>query len=528
VSDARVLTQPLGGSSLAALAIQGNGSAFFPDRPPNADAWRARMNEVRATVDRGWLSAIAPAIAAGSTAAARLERVAQGRGVLVTTGQQPGLFGGPVYIWAKAISALALADALETATGVPTAPLFWAATDDADYAEASVTYVATRAGLRELRLRAPVREGVSMAHHPLGEMAALVDEMAAAAGSAPYDEPMTAVREAYADEATIGDAYVAFMRRMLEPLGIAVLDASHAAVRRASRPLLAKALRRAPEIDASLRERELALRAAGYEPQVTLVRDLSLVFEYAGETKRRVPLSQARDVDDRAELGPNVLLRPVVERSILPTVAYMAGPGELAYFAQVAILASALEVPSPLGVPRWSGLIVEPYVERILHRFGLAVDDIRDPHAVIRKIVAERMPSSVARSLSDVREAVHRAMDAVRAALVDDEPSLVEPRVVEGAEYQLQHRVDRFERRVLAAAKRRETAIVDQVIAAHASLFPLGRAQERCLNFVPMLARSGPTLIDSMIRAAGEHAAALAGPSAANVATAARAAPITS
>ena len=528
MSEARVLTQPLGGSSLAALANHRDGRAFFSVRPPNADGWRARMHEVRSSVDRGWLNALAPAVAARSAAADRLERVAQGRGVLVTTGQQPGLFGGPIYTWAKAISALAFADALEAATGIPTAPLFWAATDDADYAEASVTYVATRAGLRELRLPGPARDGVTMAHHPLGNVSALVEELAAAAGSVSYEAPVAAVRETYSDGGTVGDAYVAFMRRLLEPLGIAVLDASHPAVRRASRPLLAKALRHAPELDAALREREVALRAAGHEPQVTLVRDLSLVFEYAAETKRRVPLSRARNVDDRTELGPNVLLRPLVERTILPTVAYMAGPGELAYFAQVEALASTLDVPSPLAVPRWSGVIVEPYVDRILSRFDLAVDDLRDPHAVTRKLVAERMSPSVTRSLSDLGEAVRRAMDAIRASLAHDEPPLVVPRVVEGAEYQLQHRVDRFERRVLAAAKRRETAIVERVTSAHAALFPLGNAQERTLNFVPMLAREGPALLESMLRAAAEHAANLVGPSAANVATATRAAPITS
>jgi uncharacterized protein YllA (UPF0747 family) len=527
MSEPRVVTQALGGSALAELAIRGEGSAFFAERPPNADAWRRRANDVRASGDRGWLNALAPAIAPGTKAAQRLERVADGRGVLVTTGQQPGLFGGPIYTWSKAISALALADALEAATGIPTAPLFWAATDDADYAEASVTYVATRTGLRELRLREPAREGVSMAHHPVGDVTALVDELAAAVGSASYDGPVEAIREAYEDETTIGAAYLGFMRRMLEPLGIPVLDAAHPVVRRASRPLLTLALRRAPELDQALIERDAALRAAGHDPQVTLVRDLSLVFEYVGNAKRRVPLDRVREVGDRTELGPNVLLRPLVERAILPTVAYMAGPGELAYFAQVAALAAALDVPPPLAVPRWAGCIVEPYVDRILRRFDLGEEELRDPHAVTRKLVTQRISPGVTRSLGELRDALRRAMDAVRASLAQDPPPLVEPRVVDGAEYQVQHRVDRFERRVLAAAKRRESVIVEQVTAAHAALFPLGKRQERVLNFVPMLAREGPLLIESMIRAAGDHAAALVGSKAATVATATRA-PITS
>jgi uncharacterized protein YllA (UPF0747 family) len=314
---------------------------------------------------------------------------------------------------------------------------------------------------------------------------------------------------------------------MLEPLGIAVLDASHAAVRGASRPLLATALRRATEVDQALRERDAALRAEGFEPQVTLVRDLSLVFEYAGDVKRRVPLSRAREIDDRAELGPNVLLRPLVERAILPTVAYAAGPGELAYFAQVGALEGPLGVPSPLAVPRWSGLIIEPYVDRILDRFGLSIEEVRDFHAVVRKLIAQRIPADATRSLAGLREALHRAMDAVRASLVQNDAPLVEPRVVEGAEYQLMHRVDRFERRVLAAAKRRETRIVEQATAAHAALWPLGKPQERVLNIVPILAREGPMLLEAMGRAAGEHATELVGP-AAGVVTAARAAPVRS
>ncbi|MGQ0712438.1 MAG: bacillithiol biosynthesis protein BshC [Gemmatimonadaceae bacterium] len=508
MSQARVLTRPLGGSPLAALASRRGTNAFFLERPPNAAAWRARMESVRSRVATSWLDALGPAIAAGSTAAERLRRVAEGRGVLVTTGQQPGLFGGPLYTWTKAISALALADALEAATGIPAAPLFWAATDDADYAEASVTYVATRRGLRELRLPGPARDGVPMAEHPLGDVAQLVEELALAAGSVSYGEPLAAVRDAYTRNPTVGGAYLAFVRRMFEPLGIAVLDASHASVRGAARPILVEALRRAPELDAALREREVALRADGYEPQVSHVRDLSLVFEYVGGTKQRVPLPRARDVAERRDgaLGPNVLLRPIVERTLLPAVAYAAGPGELSYFAQASALADVLGVPAPLGVPRWSALIVEPYVDRILARYELSIEDLRDPHGVTRERVAKRIPASVTQSLGALREAVRRAMDGVRAAIASDQRPLVERRVVDGAEFQLQHRVDRLERRVLAAAKRRETDVVEQVSAAHAALCPLGEPQERALNFVPMLAREGPALLDSMRAAAGAHA----------------------
>jgi bacillithiol biosynthesis cysteine-adding enzyme BshC len=514
VSQARVLTRPLGGSSLAEVAARADDSAFFPRRPRSGQAWRVYMEQVRTQAPVDWLSTLAPAIGTGSAARERLERVARGRGVLVTTGQQPGLFGGPIYSWSKALSALALADALEDATGIPTAPLFWAATDDADYAEASVTYVATRNGLRELRLPPPAREGASMAEQPLGDVGDLLEEVTVAAGSAPYDVPLAAAREAYTRSATIGDAYVKLMRALLEPLGIPVLDASDPSVRRASQPLLALALGHASELDAALTEREAALRAAGHEPQVSHVPELSLVFEYVNGAKHRVPVRRAREVARKgdATLGPNVLLRPIVERVLVPSVAYAAGPGELAYFAQVSALASILGTHAPLAVPRWSGLIVEPYVDRILERYSLAIDELRDPHAVLKRLVLQRIPGDVTSALADMRDALHRAIDALRGALRHGESQLVEDRVVDGAEGQLMHRVDRLERRVLAAAKRRESELAERVEAAHAALHPLGQPQERVLNLIPILAREGPGLLDTMRKAAGNHAALLVQP----------------
>src|SRR6185437_1711412 len=119
----------------------GPESAWYDAAPRDASAWRARATAVRDQGAGDWAGALAPAFDASGPAAERLARVARG-GIVVTTGQQAGLFGGPIYTWSKALSAIALADAIEAASGIPTAPVFWAATYDADYAESSVTYVA--------------------------------------------------------------------------------------------------------------------------------------------------------------------------------------------------------------------------------------------------------------------------------------------------------------------------------------------------------------------------------------------------
>jgi bacillithiol biosynthesis cysteine-adding enzyme BshC len=505
VSELRVVTEALGGSTLAnAVAAASAPVDWYPPRPRHAAAWRDRM--ARIGQERpGWLAALRAAFGTGA-AIDRLERTAAAGGVVVTTGQQPGLFGGPIYTWEKALSALALADALERATGVAAAPVFWAATDDADFAEASVTHVAVPGGLDTLRAPdQPAAAGLPMARVPLGDVRPLLERLRRGAGSAANTAAVGAAERAYtAPGATVGGAYLALLRELLEPLGIAVLDASDPAVRRAGAALMRRALVEGAAIDEALADRERALTRAGHPLQVAPVADLTLVFETAPDgTKQRVPRSRATAVAAGASddaLGPNVLLRPVLERSVLPTVAYVAGPGELAYFAQVSAVAAALGVEPPLAVPRWSATIVEPHVRRLLDRLGLDADALRDPHAAETRLARAAMPAPLRDALGAARRV---AADAVRAIAAAPGSDALPPTVVDGAATVVGARLARLERRYTAQFKRRETELMRDVSTARAALWPLGSRQERALNFIPLLARHGPALIAAMRSEAG-------------------------
>jgi uncharacterized protein YllA (UPF0747 family) len=510
-----VRTEPLGGGELARLALSGSApAAWYPPPPRGAAEWRRRAGDVHGSLRTpGWLRALAPAIEARGAAAERLERCARGGGVLVTTGQQPGLFGGPIYTWSKAVSALALADAIEGATGVPTAPLFWAATDDADFAEASWTMVAVQGGVETLQMVRASGGELPMARTPLGDVSHLVEQLELGAGSAAYAGALDAVRAAYAPGQTVGGAYLALLRDLLEPLGIAVLDASHPATAAAALPHLRLALTRAAAVEHALQERDREIAARGFEPQVAAVEGLSLVFANGAHGKRRIPTAEAVAAGGGGPpgtLSPNVLLRPVIERAILPTVAYVAGPGELAYFAQVSAVADALEIARPLAVPRWSGTIIEPHVARILARHALTPDDFRQPDAVETRLARAAVPPAVAATVDELRATVTAL--TLRLESGDGAAQAVVPRpVVEGARRQLLHRIDRLERRYVAATKRREVEMMADLATARGALYPAGKRQERALNLIPLLARHGPPLLDTMRAHAASGMVAVAG-----------------
>ena len=503
-----VITEPLGGSALAVAAVAGTAPAGWYERRPRGErGWKKRASEVRGSVSPQWLDAIRPAINATGAAAERLDAVAGGKGVVVTTGQQPGLFGGPMYTMSKALTALTIADSLGSAIGMPVAPVFWAATDDSDFAEASWTMVARRGGVDELRMRAN-STALSMSDMPLGDVSDLIHRFEQGAGSAAFVGPLALVRRAYRHGQTVGGAYLELLRAMLEPLGIAVLDAAHPAVRRAGSPLLREALRRCERIAADLVDRDREIVASGFSPQVAAVPGLSLVFRSTGAGRERIRLVEAPGVAEAAQaetLSPNVLLRPVMERAILPTIAYAAGPGELAYFAQVGAVAGSLDASLPLAVPRWSCTILEPHVREILVKLDIERDDLRDPHRVETLIATAGLPEGVRGAFARMTA----ALDEGLAELERSGTSLVGPEPIEGARRSLGARLARLHRRYTAAMKRHLDGMLQHVATARGSLFPAGKRQERALNLIPLLARHGEPLLEEMQREARIHADAL-------------------
>jgi uncharacterized protein YllA (UPF0747 family) len=518
MTELLIRTEPLGGSPLARAAMDGQLGDWYLPRPDSPKTWSARADAVRLTGGRGWLDALRDGFQATGAASSRLERVASGRGVVVTTGQQPGLFGGPIYTWSKALSALALADEIEAATGIPAAPVFWAANDDADFAEASWTAVAVPGGAEKLVVEAGAPLGRPMAEMPLGDPTSSFDALIRACGATVDERPIDAIRAAYRPGATVGGAYLELLRRLFEPLGIAVLDAAHPSVSTATRPFLIRALDRAEAVARSLHARDEAIRTAGFAPQVSEVAGLSLVFERsgAGGDKRRVPVAEAPAVaagatsDRRGILSPNVLLRPVIERAILPTVSYIAGPGEFAYFAQVSAVASALDLEAPMVLPRWSTTIVEPHVARILSRLGIDEAELSEPYRAEGRLAKEAVSPALDGAVAELRRELERQSSRVADALASSALPLPAA-VVEGTRRAIAHRLERLERRIVAAAKRRDAETMMQIGTARGALFPLGSRQERALNIIPFMARHGSVVTDRMLDAARGHARSVVG-----------------
>ncbi|MGH7579693.1 MAG: bacillithiol biosynthesis cysteine-adding enzyme BshC [Gemmatimonadales bacterium] len=468
---------------------------------------------------------------------ASLARLREPGALAVTSGQQPGLFTGPLYTVHKALSTAALARVLERQWGRPVVPIFWIAGDDHDFAEASGTSWLTADGslaASSLPPRPPDAPLTPMSRLPLGE--GVVPALEAMGSSLPpsefRDETLAWISRHYRPEATVAAAFAGAMAELLAPAGIVCFDSSHPASKRLAAPLVLRALERAAEIDDDLERQAEALGETARTSGVVLGDGAALVMLEGAQGRDRLVAADGAFVTRRGKerfdlaalrriaetepgrLSPNVLLRPVIESALLPTVAYLGGPAELRYLALTPPLYRRLGVVPQRPLPRWSGVVVEPRVDRILEKFGIELDDLLGPPGGLEtRLVRSQLPPETLAALESIRSAVETGYDVLERSAAEIDPTLVRP--VQGARHHALSGAQDVEKKLVQHLKRRQETELGQIARARTAVYPGGKPQERTLTVVPFLARYGPALITDLGEAIeGWYAGALEGASA--------------
>jgi len=470
-------------------------------------------------------------LAAGRVAEANRDALLSGRALAVTTGQQPGLFTGPLYTIYKALTAAALAERLATRWGAPVVPVFWVAGDDHDFAEVNhCAVLAADGAVRTLTLRdrAPDAAMLPAFREPVGPdgAAALAALEAALPPSEFRSETVAWLGAAYTPDRSVAEACARALAAVLEPFGVVVCRGWDGALKRAASGVFLEALRSARVLDEALGREAALLAESGAGAPVAvgegmtlamldgrLGRDRLRIADGAFVTRRSGERLTMKDVEAILETAPerlsaNVLLRPVVEAHLFPTVAYVGGPAELRYLRQVVPVFAHLAVPRPAAVPRLSGFLVEAKTDKTLERLGLQVQDLAQPEgAVATSLFKEALPADAAGALAALRTAVGERYAAVLEAAVRLEKTLERP--IETARNQALHGADEVEKRLVAALKRRNETALQQLARTRASLFPDGEPQERVLTAASFLARYGRELLPALQASAREHAGRL-------------------
>ena len=487
---------------------------FYAHNPHDSRSYAAAAKQIEYPDERR--AGLVAALRASNGESASLQLLAQPGTVAVVTGQQVGLFSGPAYTIYKALTAVRLAAQLSS-QGIPAVPLFWLATEDHDVAEVNHTFV-FGPDHRPIQLAV---EANGAAERPVGGIsiaAPPVDRLREAlAGFPNAEEVVEMVRAAYPPNVTFGASFRALLERMLAGRGLLFVDPLDESVRRLAAPLLQEALRQDESLHAKLIERGHELEEAGYHAQVHVEAKTSLVFLLDGARRARLRRQNgeyaskekfagerkysAAELIGRAEhLSPNALLRPVVQDYVLPTIAYVGGPAELAYMAQSQVLYRELLGRMPVMVSRGGFTLLDARTAKLMDRYGLNLpgffhgeDGVRD--AIARTLV----PPALTEEFSAVRANVSGSVERLRDNLVAFDATLAA--AANKSLGKIAYQLAKIERKAA-----RETLNRNERAAADASytsglIFPDKHLQERYYSILPFLAKHGvPELMDTLYR----------------------------
>lgn len=491
----------------------------FHSRPPYLSAWvgeearqvrydsarRARVAAILERQNQVW--------GGSAKAAQNIARLRAGA-LAVVTGQQVGLFGGPVFSIYKALSAVKLATQA-TAAGVECVPVFWLATEDHDLAEINHTSL-PRADFTPQLLQTPT-QGVAdapIATIRLGaEIEPVVEEAARLLGDS---EVSHLLRKCYRPGESLGSAFGRLFANLFADWGVILLDASDPELDAMVEPVYRAAIERAAKLDSALLARGKELEDRGYHQQVKITPSSTLLFTQQNGSRvpvhRRVngnsvngdfliekeKISQSellrRIADAPQDFSPNVLLRPVVQDYLLPTLAYVGGAAEVAYFAQAAVAYEALLGRVTPIIPRFSATLVEQKPQALLERYKLSLPDLFHGPEVLREQLAERtLPGDLQQAFHNAESSLEKSLAGIREALARLDVTLVDAARRTGSK--MSYQLNRLRSRA-AQAELRHTEVLGRhaALLSHA-LYPNKTLQEREMAGIYFVARHGAELL---------------------------------
>lgn len=433
---------------------------------------------------------------------------------VIVTGQQPGLLGGPLYSFSKAVAAARWAAELE-ARGEPAVAVYWIATEDHDWAEVSSATVLTPEGPRTFDLGPDPEPLTPVGMRTLGpEVDGVLRGLAEAVPGERYAEWVKTLGRWYRPDARFGEAFARLMARLLGPRCPLLLDAMLPALKDAQRPWLRRLVERRKEIEEALVRRDAEIESRGHALQVTPQRGLSPLFllsrgELSRGERRRIEWRgedgyalRGRDDGGKAEdllrivdenpgvLSPGALARPALQDAVLGTTLQVLGPGEVSYIGQSAAVYPVLEVEAPWVSLRPQTLVLEPHLAGKLAESGIPLPVLLSSQQALDRALADLEGGDF---VGPVRRKVEEALDELKTRSAD--PNLERP--FEKTREQILRALDLFGEKATSAAARRNEVRNRRVDLLRESCMPLGKPQERVVASAHFEGKYGERLAGS-------------------------------
>ena len=501
---------------------------FFAGSPLDPDAWRQAIDTRQANpVNHSQITAAVmeqlTTREAPDVALAAAEQLSKPDTVAVVAGQQAGLFGGPLFTVLKGLTAIAVAREVSEKYKVQAVPVFWVHADDHDLEEISNCSVLTS----DFEFETITIPHDSSSSQPASAVR-LNDSIVSALNRLRELLPKTEFTDSVFDELSnayqpgrgMVEAFALWMDTLLGPHGLVVFDASDTAVKSIARPLFQLELDTAGETSRLATETGSDLIAKGYHAQVTASQHSTGLFSLSDGRQAIRLTTDERTPDRDFEIGgkvlssrqmneqlakspdtfsPNVLLRPIVQDKIFPTIATIAGPSELAYLGQLRKVYNHFDIPMPIIYPRTSATIVDQGTLRFMERYDIRFEMLQaQDDGVLNRLLSNLLPGEIDKAIEETKQAMTDHLATVSAGVTKVDPTLVG--AVETTKQRMDRDLKKLGSKVIQAAKRRDETVQRQFRRARSQTFPNGDPQERAISCMYFLNRYGLQAVDHVIK----------------------------
>ena len=498
-------------------------SSLFAGNPNDSDAWRDTIARVQAAPrDRALVAKVVAdqLETRGAPAEARqaAKVLANPLGVAVVTGQQAGALGGPLYTVLKAVTAIQLARRVQAEHNVPVVPVFWVDAEDHDWDEIqTATVLDSEYNVTESTIPSPAGAG----SHPVGGLIlgdGLEDVLTALAAALPATEftgeLMASLRRHYRSGATVGTAFAGWIDALLGRHGLVVFDAADPRVKPAVGALFVAELAAPSRTSDLVRRAGATMATLGHPPQVAPADDAVNLFyldeagrrpikirdgAYAiGTTIRPAKELEAEAADHPERFSPNVVLRPIVQDKLFPTICYVAGPSELAYQAQLGGVYRAFGVEPPLLHSRASATILDSASARFLEKHDVPFESLQaQDESVLNHLLERQLPASIEQLIHSTERLLIEQTSALREAVKAVDPTL--SGAVDTTTAKLTETVRHLQNKIVQASKKKDDTLRRQFKRTRDLAFPGGHPQERLLSVTYFANRYGDAFVDRLL-----------------------------
>jgi len=445
-----------------------------------------------------------------------IEKLRDPKTLAVVTGQQMVLYGGPVYTVLKTLTAIQLAKKYEQELNRPVVPVFWLADEDHDIEEISQLGLMNRDEMTKCS-DSFEEPGKRVGQYSLKEVH---QQLRSCIKSGLIDTDFSnklweIVDSSYNEKHTVEKAFGLFMQKLFGSHGLILAGSNDETIKSLSKSTLTQSVYKADDIADRLKENTKNLEKLGYEGQVHL--NNSNLF-YISDNGQRVKIKYdgyvwfidnsdmrwssnelTQDINENPNrFSPNVFLRPILQDRILPTLSYVAGPGEIAYYAQMSGIYEYFDQSMPQIVPRFSATLIESSVDRIMEKLPF---DLEDYSKRIEDLESEYIEQTdqpdLEKIFGDWKQRIDSITEEKKSVIGEIDPTLKNTAGKASATYFSE--LDKLKGKLYKSLKQQEKTQLERIIKIKSNLFPNGNLQEREIAFIYYLNKYGTELFDDIL-----------------------------